>query len=203
LVFEVIAVFSYQRWAHPVGTSIAGLISLILVSVCVGAVYQWAAVNRDRYSNPPPGQLVDVGGYRMHIYCIGQGSPTVVLEAGLGDTWLTWYKVQPLIARVTRVCSYDRAGMGWSGPSPYPRTNKVIAEELHRLLHYAGIAGPFVLVGHSFGGMTLRMYASLYPDEVAAVVLLDSVYPYQDDRLPVEVEPVSYTHLTLPTICSV
>lgn len=188
MVLEVIAVVINLRWAHPVRTSIVVLMSLILVSVCVGAVYQWAAVHRDMNLNHPPGQLVDVGGYRMHLYCIGQGSPTVVLEAGLGDTWLTWYKVQPMIARVTRACSYDRSGMGWSDPSPYPRTSKVFAEELHRLLHYARIPRPFVLVGHSLGGMTVRMYTSLYRDDVSAVVLLDSAYPDQDERLPVEVE---------------
>jgi pimeloyl-ACP methyl ester carboxylesterase len=132
--------------------------------------------------NPPPGQLVDVGGYRMHLYCVGQGAPTVVLDSGLGDSWLSWYKVQPAIAQFTRVCSYDRAGLGWSDPSPHPRTSKAIAEELHTLFHAAAVAGPFVLAGHSFGGMNVRMYARLFPTEVAGVVLADSVHPDQERR---------------------
>jgi len=154
----------------------------VVVLASAGAAYQWIAHNRDMRLNPPPGQLVDVGGYRMHLYCIGQGSPTVVLDSGLGDSWLPWYKVQPPIAQVTRVCSYDRAGLGWSDPSLHPRTSKLIAEELHTLLHATGMAGPFVLVGHSFGGMNVRMYARLFPAEVAGVVLVDSVHPDQQRR---------------------
>ena len=167
------------HWAKIIGL---GLVGVALVLACAGAAYQWIAHSRDMRLNPPPGQLVDVGGYRMHLYCIGQGSPTVVLESGLGDSWLPWYKVQPTIAQFTRVCSYDRAGLGWSDPSPHPRTSKVIAEELHTLLHTAGMAGPFLLVGHSFGGMNVRMYARLFPAEVAGVVLVDSVHPDQQRR---------------------
>jgi pimeloyl-ACP methyl ester carboxylesterase len=110
----------------------------------------------------------------MHLYCIGQGSPTVVLDSGIGDSWLSWRKVQPDVAMFTRVCSYDRAGMGWSDKSPNPRTSKFIATELHTLLKNASILPPFVLVGHSFGGLNMRMYASLYPADVAGVVLVDS-----------------------------
>ena len=110
-----------------------------------------------------PGQLVDVGGYKMHIDCTGQGSPTVILESGLGDTYISWHKVQPQIAQFARVCSYDRAGLGYSDSSPRPRTSRIFAEELHTLLHNAGISGPpYILVGHSMGGFDVRLYASLY-----------------------------------------
>lgn len=158
----------------------------MVLLLCAGAVYQWEELRRDRRLNPMPGRLVDVGGYRLHIDCTGEGSPTVVLESGLGATWLAWYRVQPLLAPFTRVCSYDRAGMGWSDASPKPRTAKVIAEELHRLLQNAGIRGPYVLVGHSLGGMYVRLFARLYPEEASALVLVDSSVPHQFQRLPAE-----------------
>jgi pimeloyl-ACP methyl ester carboxylesterase len=173
------------HWVMIIGlSSVCG----VLVLASAGAAYQWIAHNRDLRQNPRPGQLVDVGGYRMHLYCLGQGSPTVVFDSGLGDTWLAWHKVQPPIAQFTRVCSYDRAGLGWSDPSPHPRTSSVIAEELHTLLHNAGIAGPFVLVGHSLGGMNVRMFAVLFRPEVAGIVLVDSTHPDQQRRLPQELK---------------
>jgi pimeloyl-ACP methyl ester carboxylesterase len=107
---------------------------------------------------------------------VGQGSPTVILEAGTGDYSLTWAYVQPEIARSTRVCSYDRANLGWSETSPYPRTATTQIEELHKLLVNANIQGPYVLVGHSLGGMLIRMYAHTYPDEVVGMVLVDSMH---------------------------
>jgi pimeloyl-ACP methyl ester carboxylesterase len=171
-----------RRILHWVKIIVVGAMGLVFVLACAGAAYQWIAHNRDMRQNPRPGKLVDVGGYRMHLYCMGQGSPTVVFDSGLGDTWLAWYKVQAPIGQFTRVCSYDRAGLGWSDPSPHPRTSKVIAWELHSLLHMAGMPGPFVLVGHSFGGMNVRMYARLFPAEVAGVVLADSVHPDQQRR---------------------
>jgi pimeloyl-ACP methyl ester carboxylesterase len=164
----------------------AATLLLIVLLVGVGAVYQTVTGFRDRRNNPPPGRLVDVGGYRMHIHCVGGGSPTVILEAGLGETWLTWYKVQPAVGRFARVCSYDRAGMGWSDPSPRPRTSKVIAEELHTLLQRADVAPPFVLVGHSHGGLDIREYADLFRTDVVGMVLVDAVHPDQYDRFPRE-----------------
>lgn len=170
--------------ARPVMALFAAVVSLALILICAGIVYQQVSLHRDRRLNPMPGQLVDVGGYRMHLFCLGSGSPTVILESGLGDTWLAWYKVQPDIAKFTRVCSYDRAGMGWSDSSPKPRNALAIAEELHRLLQKAGVPGPYLLVGHSLGGMYVRMFATLNREEVNALVLVDSVTPNQDDRLP-------------------
>jgi len=127
----------------------------------------------------------------MHLYCTGEGSPAVILEAGGGNPWLSWYKVQPQAAQFTRVYSYDRAGLGWSDPSPKPRTIKVIAEELRTLLYNAEIAGPFVLVGHSLGGMDVRMFANQYPSEVVGMVLVDSSHPDQDDRFPPEAKKLA------------
>jgi pimeloyl-ACP methyl ester carboxylesterase len=169
----------------------AGLVGLLIALACAGAVYEGIESYRDRRLYHPPGQLVDVGGYRLHLYCIGAGSPTVILEAGGGNPWLSWYKVQPRVAQFTRVCAYDRAGLGWSDPSPKPRTTKVIAEELHRLLQNAGIDGPLVLVGHSLGGMDVRMFANQYPAEVVGMVLVDSSHPDQEDRFPPEAKKLS------------
>ncbi|HVX67833.1 MAG TPA: alpha/beta hydrolase, partial [Bryobacteraceae bacterium] len=150
----------------------------------LGAAYQAIAGYRDRKAFPPPGKLVDVGGFRMHLYCAGEGSPAVILDSGLSDAWLHWYKVQPEVAATTRVCAYDRAGLGWSDPSPRPRSSKVIAQELHTLLERAGIRPPFVLVGHSMGGLDVRMYASLYREQVAGMVLVDASHPEQFERFP-------------------
>ena len=120
----------------------------------------------------------------MHIDCSGQGTPPVILDSGLGDISTSWREVQPQVAGFTRVCSYDRAGLGYSDPSERSRTSKDIAEELHMLLHNAGVAKPVVLVGHSSGGFNVRMFASLYPSEVAGMVLVDSSHPEQEGRLP-------------------
>lgn len=166
-----------QRWLRWIGYIAGSLLALVLLLACIGFVYEQIEESRDRRLNHPPGLMVDVGGYRMHLYCSGQGSPAAVLDSGLGDYWLSWYKVQPQIAQYTRVCSYDRAGLGWSEASRKPRTSKVFAQELHTLLHQASVSGPYVLVGHSLGGHNMRMYASLYPGEVVGMVLVDSAHP--------------------------
>ena len=118
--------------------------------------------------------MVDVGGYRLHINCTGEGSPTVVIESGWGDMSATWGWVQPEVAKTTRVCTYDRAGMGWSESSPQPRTAREYAKELHTLLKKANEPGPYVLVGHSMGGFTVIVYAHDYPAEVSGLVLVDA-----------------------------
>jgi pimeloyl-ACP methyl ester carboxylesterase len=121
-----------------------------------------------------PGQLVDAGGFRLNLYCMGSGSPTVVFDSGWGDWAPAWSKVQPEIAKWTRACSYDRAGTGFSDPGPMPRTSVHIAEELRTALHHAGIGGPYILVGSAFGGDNVRTFADLYIDEVAGLVLVDA-----------------------------
>jgi len=131
---------------------------------------------------PPPGRLVDIGGWRLHLNCTGDakpGEPTVVLEAGGGDFSVTWALVQPNIAAFARVCSYDRAGSGWSDLGPNPRTMRQAVYELHALLSRASVPPPYVMVGHSFGGFLVRLYATTYPTEVVGLVLVDS--SHEDD----------------------
>lgn len=159
-----------------------------LVLALVGMIYENISEARDRRFNPEDGRRYDVGEFKMHMDCKGEGSPTVILESGLGDTYVSWRKVQPQIAKFTRVCSYDRAGLGYSDSSSQPRTSKVIAGELHTLLKAAGIAPPYVLVGHSMGGFDVRLYASLYPSEVTGMVLVDASHPDQDNRFPSELK---------------
>lgn len=170
---------------------VAAGVCLLLALACAGAVYEAIESHRDRATFHPPGRLIDVGGHRLHLYCTGQGSPAVVLEAGGGNPWLSWYKVQPQVAQFALVCSYDRAGLGWSDPSPKPPTAKVIAEDLHTLLLNGGISGPFVLVGHSLGGMYARMFTAQYPSEVVGMVLVDSSHPDQNERFPPEAKKLA------------
>jgi pimeloyl-ACP methyl ester carboxylesterase len=159
----------------------------IVTLVAIGVAYQTIAIEMDRRAYPPPGQMIDVGGYQMHLYCTGanvDGSPTVLLEQGLGGISSGWALVQPEIAKVTRVCSYDRAGMGWSDSSPEPRDAQHIAQELHTLLQSANILGPYVLVGWSAGGLYAREYAGQYGDEVIGLVLIDSMHTDQSTSTP-------------------
>lgn len=127
---------------------------------------------------PPdlPGQMVDIGGYRLHLYCIGHGSPTVILEYGVGDLFADWAFVQPEIAKFTRVCSYDRAYEGFSDVGPVPPTMHQEVYEAHLMLRKAKIAPPYLLVGHSSGGMVARLYTMTYPREVAGLVLVDALH---------------------------
>ena len=161
------------------------MISLVvlLMILLVGSIYQFVESKADMARHPAPGKLIDIGGYRLHLHCNGTGSPTVLFEAGIGDDSLTWAGVQPAIAKTTRACSYDRAGYGWSDPSPNPRDAKTIAQELYTLLRAADIGGPLVLVGHSLGGMFVREYAGLYRSDVAGMVLVDSTSPNQFRRM--------------------
>jgi pimeloyl-ACP methyl ester carboxylesterase len=132
---------------------------------------------------------VDIGGYRLHLREMGSGAPTVVLEAGLAGFSLDWGLTQPRVAEFARVVAYDRAGYGWSDPGPAPRDAERIARELHELLRRADIPGPYVLVGHSFGGFTQRMFAHLYPDETVGMVLVDSIHEDMLERLDPQARP--------------
>jgi len=170
-----------RPWRRIIVRSFLILGTLLAIT---GFLYENISEARDRRFHPMPGRLVDVGGYKMHINCGGQGIPAVILDSGLGDSYVSWRKVQPQIAKFTQVCSYDRAGLGYSESSPHPRTSKVMAEELHTLLHNAGILPPYVLTGHSMGGYNVRLFASLYRSEVAGMVLVDSSHPDQEKRFP-------------------
>jgi pimeloyl-ACP methyl ester carboxylesterase len=128
-------------------------------------------------ADPMPGQLIDVGGHRLHLNCTGSGSPTVVLEPGAGGVSSDLEAITPAVARNTRVCVYDRAGRGWSEPADTPQHGRQIATDLHTLLHRGQVPGPYVLAGHSFGGLYALTFAARYPDEVAGMVLVDSTAP--------------------------
>src|SRR4051794_1077652 len=155
-----------RRMLYPVIT--------VLALASIGAGYETVAEATDAHAHRMPGQLVDVGGHRLHLSCTGTGSPTVVLEAGGGEMAANLGWITPAIARSTRVCVYDRAGRGWSEPTDAPQDGIGIATDLHTLLHRAGVPGPYVLAGHSFGGLYVRIFTAHYPDEVAGLVLIDS-----------------------------
>ena len=153
--------------------------ALLVVAALSGATYQWLATRKELAATPPPGRLVDIGGYRLHLWCTGDGAPAVILDTGLGGSSAGWGFVQPEVARFTRVCSYDRAGMGYSDPGPSPRTARRIASELAELLARSGIAGPVVLVGASIAGFNVRVFASDHPERAAGLVLVDA--SHEDD----------------------
>ena len=136
---------------------------------------------------PPPGRLVALGTHRLHLHCSGAGTPPVVFDAALGGSSLSWTYVQPAVAGFTTACAYDRAGFGWSEAGPMPRTAGRIAAELHALLGTANIPPPYVLVGHSFGGLSIRAYAASHPEDVAGLVFVDPAHP-EDWREPSEAD---------------
>jgi pimeloyl-ACP methyl ester carboxylesterase len=176
------------------GRGVIGSLALLVVLMIVGAIYQSVASASDAKKYPPPGELYDVGGRRLHLYCTGEGSPTVILEAGASSPGMIWYLVQEEVAKFTRVCSYDRAGFGWSDPapstslraSPGPLGSEQVASDLHELLETANIPAPYVLVGHSAGGVYVRAFAGQYPSEVVGMVLVDSSHESQNLRFPPE-----------------
>ena len=163
-----------RRFLVWLGRIVAGVLGLMLL----GAGYESVSEAADARTYSPPGQMVDVGGFRLHLHCAGTGSPTVVVEAGWGDwsaSWSSW--VQPGVAKTTRICIYDRAGMGYSEAGPLPRSAENFVPELHTLLHQGGVPGPYVMVGHSMGGFMVRMFAHQYASEVSGVVLIESMSP--------------------------
>jgi pimeloyl-ACP methyl ester carboxylesterase len=169
---------------HRLRSLLLMLLVFFAAIISAGAIYQIVSTRRERRAHPMPGNLVDVGGFKMHIDCAGTGTPAVILDSGMGDGYISWRKVQPQIAPFTRVCSYDRAGHGYSESNSQPCTAKVFAEELHTLLHNTAIPPPYVLVGHSMAGYDVRLYTSLYRNEVAGLVLVDGSHPEQLRRLP-------------------
>lgn len=153
-----------------------GLLSVAAAAtfiVLVGATYQGVATAVERRQFPHPGRLVDVGGHQLHIDCAGERSPTVVLEAPAFGMSAAWSLLQPLLGTLTRVCSYDRAGLGWSESGDGPFDAGKVPDELHALLERSRERGPFVLVGHGMGAVFVRLFASRYPGDARALVLID------------------------------
>ena len=175
------------------------ILLIVLILVCAaalsGAVYQAVGNARDAKRFPQEGRSVALGpefpGVSLNIHCTGEGSPTVIMDTGLGVPAVGWDFVQPEVAKFTHVCSYDRAGYGWSTSGPMPRTSQEIARELHALLAAAGEKGPFILVAHSFGGYNVRVYAKDYPSDVLGLVLVDTSHEDQ-----VKLEPPSMQAFT-------
>ena len=160
---------------------------MILICLLVGSggvAFNALSIRHYRRIAGVPGKLYNVDGYSMHMYCTGEGSPAIVLSSGLGDDFTAWAKVQPVLARQTRVCSYDRAGFGWSESRPGIQDADAISSQLHRLIQAADVPRPFVLVGHSISGIYLRSYAAHYPTDLAGLVFVDGATPLQDDRIP-------------------
>jgi pimeloyl-ACP methyl ester carboxylesterase len=149
------------------------LLLVITLGALAGATYQGVATALERRRFPLPGRLVDVGGSQLHIYCTGDGTPTVVLEAGATSLSVAWARVQPEVARTTRVCSYDRAGLGWSEAGDRPFNPLAVPDDLRRLLDESGERAPHIVVGHGLGAAYARMFAGRYADQVAALILVD------------------------------
>jgi pimeloyl-ACP methyl ester carboxylesterase len=151
-----------------------------------GAVYQAIATSRDKRNYPPPGRMVSIGDRRLHLQISGEASarPTVILAAGMGSFSSNWYWVQEELSAETQVVSFDRAGLGWSDPAPAVQDAYDSAADLHAALENAEIGGPYIIVGHSYGGLVVRAFTDLYPDEVVGMVLVDGSHPDQWAHMP-------------------
>jgi pimeloyl-ACP methyl ester carboxylesterase len=168
-----------RRWFSRIAAALFGLVLAVLLT---GFTYEQIGRARDASSLPPRiGQAFDVGGRTLNLYCSGEGSPTVVLEAGGNEPGYAWHSAQTKLANITRTCWYDRAGVGWSDPPPSPRTSATVTSDLHEMLSRAGVPPPYVLVGESIGGEYARVYTSRYPHDVAGLVLVDSSHPDQQE----------------------
>jgi pimeloyl-ACP methyl ester carboxylesterase len=175
-----------KRTKQVILNVLAGIAALLVLLLLGGYAYQRRTTAADFRQYPAPGRQIEVEGSDLHIFCQGEGGPTVVVDAGNGDFSLSWRRVQTQVAESVRICTYDRAGYAWSSTSPHPRTARQVAQELHALLIKAGETGPYILVGHSLGGLHVRMFADMYPDDVAGMVLVDAAHKDQWDRLPPE-----------------
>ena len=161
-------------WALALGFLAAG----------AGALYERTGERRDQRRLPRIGRAVDIGGRSLNIFCSGAGSPAVIFDSGAGESGYAWSQIQPEVARITQACWFDRAGYGWSDSGPYPRTSAAMSRELNALLHRAGVPPPYILVGHSLGGLNARVYTAMYPSEVAGLVLVDAAHEDEPRRAP-------------------
>jgi pimeloyl-ACP methyl ester carboxylesterase len=171
---------NHAPWRNLIERSALSVAALAALGVAGSSVFNAMMLHHTSASRP--GATYEVDGHRMHMDCVGNGSQTIVLDAGLGDDGLIWGGVQPVLAKSTRVCSYDRAGFGLSDALPGPRDADHIAAELHGLLAAAGIDGPIVLMGHSIAGIYIRDYATKYPADVAGLIFVDGSTPLQDQN---------------------
>jgi pimeloyl-ACP methyl ester carboxylesterase len=183
------------------GRGAIGLLALLAAAMATGAIYQAAASASDLKKYPATGKFYDIGDYSLHMTCSGAGSPTVVLEAGSGTPGLTWAPVQREIEKSTRVCSYDRAGYGYSESAAGPLSPQQVASDLRTVLKAANVPGPYIMVGHSAGGVYVRAYASQYPSEVAGMVLVDSSHEGENLILPPEWVKLNRTQNTMMAAC--
>jgi pimeloyl-ACP methyl ester carboxylesterase len=160
-----------------------GFLALLVILVVGLLIAGQVARQKLKQRFPPPGAMLELHGHRLHVRCEGQGPVTVVLEAGLNDFSLQWSRLQPLLAKETRTCSYDRAGLGWSDPSPNPPTIANAVKDLHAVVQSSSGHAPLILVGHSFGSLLVRMYAQHHPQNVKAIVLLDPANEFMAERI--------------------
>jgi len=184
VVVAWLAVHSVVAHANMARRIILTLVALPVTALAAICTYNAVAVRLFLAANPPSGKMYQVGGHRMHLYCIGSGQPTIVLEPGLGPATdvLSWSSLQAKLATIARVCSYDRAGLGWSEPKEGRRDADQVAADLHALLDQGGVSRPLLLVGASYGGIYIRDYTAHFPEEVTGLVFLDSSTPWQEER---------------------
>lgn len=174
---------SPRSW-YPVDVRFLTRVVIFVVAISIaGAAYQYASSRSDARLHPPPGVMVRVGETQLHLHCLGEGSPTIVLEAGRGEDSTSWQPVHESLSSATRTCAYDRAGLGWSDYAGSSKSYEDIADELRALLGEIEVPPPYVIAGHSFGGIVARSFYKKYPDEVAGIALIDSSHENQDARL--------------------
>lgn len=174
-----------QRYHERVLKSLLRWLALVVILlILAGIIYEQLGEQHDRELLPQVGRSIDIGGRSLNIYCSGRGSPAVILDSGAGSPGYSWAGIQPQLAKITLTCWFDRAGEGWSDPGPFPRTSEAIANDEHALLRESDVEPPYVLVGHSFGGLDARVYNGLYPNEVAGMVLVDAAHEDEPSRAP-------------------
>jgi pimeloyl-ACP methyl ester carboxylesterase len=199
-VLLVLVVWSWSRSRRQLRSRARPLLVhpllVVLALSSVGGAYQVLGARADAKAYPMPGKLVDVGGRGLHLRCAGSGTPTVLLQPGAGEFSSNLGWIAPAVAGTTRVCAYDRPGRGWSDPADAPQDGAALVADLHTLLARAHVTGPYVVAGHSFGGLYTLAFAARYPDEVVGMVLLDSTAPKPATNLTKAAAPGSYDVLS-------
>ena len=187
----------FRMWRKVAERIVLSMVVLVAATVALSSATNAIVMQIFWANHPAPGSFYQVHGHTMHLYCTGTGSPTIVLEAGWGvsSPVVGWANLQADLAQITRVCSYDRAGLGWSEPQPGAGDADHVAANLHELLAQAGVTGPMVLMSHSWGGIYVRDYMTHYPDQVVGLILLDSSTPNQQQRI----DAVTGQHTTPPS----